>query len=72
MSSVTEHTARKARQCGSYPCRRSIEPGQRYRRHVAFPGDEGHEEGDQPWVIEECAVCAAARGEPIAGEDVSR
>lgn len=66
MARTTEHTARRRRQCGSYPCSRSIEPGQQYLRHVAFPGDEGHEEGTRPWVIEECAACAAARGEPIA------
>ena len=50
----------------------NIEPGQRYRRHVAFPGDEGNEQGTTVWVIEECSACAAARGEPITQEQIYR
>jgi hypothetical protein len=65
MAAVTEHTARKGRPCGVDTCTRSIEPGQRYLRHVAFPGDEGYEEGTRPWVIEECAACCA-RWEALA------
>ena len=68
MPSATVHTARRSRECGSYPCQRSVEPGQRYRRHVAFPGDEGHEEGTRPWVIIECRACAESRGYPITEE----
>lgn len=65
MPAATVHTARRARPCGSYPCANTIEAGQRYRRHVAFPGDDGHEEGTTPWVIVECEACASGRGEPI-------
>jgi hypothetical protein len=66
MPASTVRTARRERPCGSYPCYRTIKPGDRYRRHVAFPGDEGNEQGTRPWVIEECESCAAAYGRPIA------
>jgi hypothetical protein len=65
MPSVSVRTARKERPCGSYPCRRTIGRGERYRRHVAFPGDDGYEQGTSVWVIDECAACAQERGEPI-------
>jgi hypothetical protein len=65
MPSITVRTARKDRPCRSYPCRRLIQRGERYRRHVAFPGDDGFEQGTRPWVIDECRACAEARGEPI-------
>lgn len=70
MPSVSEHIARKARDCTSYPCRKAIEPGQRYRRHVAFPGDDGHEEGTRPWVIIECDGCI--RDRDVYGDSVRR
>jgi hypothetical protein len=65
MPSVSVRTARKDRPCRSYPCRRTIQQGERYRRYVAFPGDDGHEQGTQPWVMDECTACAQRRGEPI-------
>ncbi|MFI7608514.1 hypothetical protein ACIBTV_25640 [Micromonospora sp. NPDC049366] len=46
-----------ARWCGGYRCDRKIEAGQLYVRHVAFPGDEGWEEGTVPWVIQQCIGC---------------
>ncbi len=57
MSTVSVRTARKERPCGNYPCANSIERGDVYVRHVAFPGDDGHEEGTRPWVIDECSAC---------------
>jgi hypothetical protein len=65
MPTESIRTARKDRPCGTYPCPRYIKAGQRYRRHVAFPGDDGHEEGARPWVIDECVACAESRGFPI-------
>jgi hypothetical protein len=59
MSRATEHTARKARECGT--CTGWIKPGERYVRHVVFPGDEFYEEGTRPWVIAQCADCATRR-----------
>jgi hypothetical protein len=70
MPTVSERIARKARVCTSYPCRKEIEPGQRYRRHVAFPGDEGYEHGEGPWVIVQCDSCIRERD--IYGESVRR
>lgn len=61
MPITTERTARKTRPCGSYPCHNDIKAGDRYLRHVAFPGDEGHEEGTHPWVINECDECVTKR-----------
>lgn len=58
MSTTSERIARKPRPCGAYHCGRTIEPGQRYLRHVAFPGDDGYEEGTRPWVIDECQYCS--------------
>jgi hypothetical protein len=57
------HVARKSHPCGECLCRRTIEPGELYVRHVAFPGDDGHEEGTRPWVIRECFACANERGD---------
>lgn len=57
MSTVTEHRARTKKPCSFYWRKHVIAPGQRYRRHVAFPGDEGHEEGVTPWVLNECDTC---------------
>jgi hypothetical protein len=68
MSSTTIRTARRDRPCGSYPCENTIKAGQRYRRQVAFPGDDGHEEGTTIWVIVECEVCASGRGDPFPGD----
>lgn len=71
VAKTTEHVARKSRPCNEYPrCSNGIEPGQRYRRYVAFPGDEGHEHGERPWVFEICAGCAAAGCRPITGARV--
>lgn len=61
MSTTTAHTARKARRCGSYRCLHTIEPGEPYLRHVAFPGDDGYEEGTRPRVMEECRHCIEER-----------
>lgn len=71
MALTTEHVARKARKCDEYPpCRHGIQPGQLYRRHVAFPGDDGHEYGERPWVLEICAGCAADNYRPLTGARV--
>ncbi len=61
MSTISVHTARKARRCGSYRCPHTIEPGETYLRHVAFPGDDGYEQGDRPRVMEECRHCIEER-----------
>ena len=53
--------ARRARPCGDYLCGNEIEKGALYVRHVAFPGEEGHEYGTKPWVIEECVSCVDER-----------
>ena len=37
-----------------------IEPGQRYLRHVAFPGDDVNG-SDRPWVLRQCVACAEDR-----------
>lgn len=60
---VSLHRARTSRTCGNYPCKLSIEPGELYVRHVAFPCDDGHEDGARPWVIEDCFACADRMGE---------
>lgn len=59
---VSLHRARKQHPCESYRCPRMIEPGDLYVRHVAFPGDEGHEEGTRPLVMREAAVCVDEAG----------
>lgn len=63
MPSVKIRTARKPRTCTYYPCTREIAAGDVYVRHVAFPGDEGHEHGTRPWVISECRPCADRPGQ---------
>lgn len=68
MSTVADRIARKTHACSDYWHGHVIQPGERYRRHVAFPGDEGHEEGTRPWVLKECDACVKSRdihGEPI-------
>ena len=35
----------------------AIAPGHRYLRQVAFPGDEGLEEGTRPAVLNQCIRC---------------
>lgn len=66
MARTTEHVARKARPCDNYPpCRNGIIAGQRYRRYAYFPGDEGLEDAKRPYVLTECAGCAAAGFRPI-------
>lgn len=65
MSTTTVHTARTTGLCGIYPFDHDIETGTRYLRHVAFPGDEGHEEGTRPWVIRQCLGCAGRDMESI-------
>ncbi|GAA0550051.1 hypothetical protein GCM10010172_35140 [Paractinoplanes ferrugineus] len=64
MSSTTALTARKPHYCYSCQWRAVkgdtpiIAPGHRYFRQVAFPGDEGHEQGTQPAVLNQCIGCA--------------
>lgn len=60
---VSLRRARKAHPCGNYPCTLQIEPGELYVRHVAFPGEDGHEDGTRPWSIRECVSCADRGGE---------
>lgn len=59
---VTLHRARKQYPCESYRCDAVIEPGDLYVRHVAFPGDEGHEDGVRPLVMRESAACVNKAG----------
>ena len=44
--------------------------GERYRRYVYFPGDEGLEDAKGPRVLTMCAGCAAAGFRPITGARV--
>jgi len=37
-----------------------IQPGHRYLRHVAFPGEDAVS-GDRPWVLRECVGCACEK-----------
>lgn len=60
---VSLHRARTARPCEAYPCKLQIEAGALYVRYVAFPGDDGHEDGTRPRVVRECAACADSYGE---------
>ena len=54
-------TARKRHRCDeSWGDVHFIEPGHRYLRHVAFPGDDVNG-GDQPWVLRQCIACAEDR-----------
>lgn len=62
MPATSIPTARKPHRCGNYPCRGGIAPGELYVRHVAFPGDDGNEEGTRPWVIKQCLTCADSGG----------
>lgn len=72
MSVVQARTARKPHlctDCSWTPSLRgvaTIAPGHRYLRHVAFPGDEGHEEGTRPWALLQCVACAC-QVDPTAG-----
>lgn len=67
MSTTLARTARVPHLCDSCywsPSLRgvpTIGPGHRYLRHVAFPGDDGHEEGTRPWALVECVACACER-----------
>ncbi len=54
---ATLRTARKPRPCGSYRCDNTINRGDRFVRHVAFPGQDGHEYGTHPRVLEQCSTC---------------
>ncbi|MCU1657038.1 MAG: hypothetical protein JWO57_1694 [Pseudonocardiales bacterium] len=55
-------TARKRHRCdeASRTGLHFIEPGHRYLRHVAFPGDDVNG-SDQPWVLRVCIACAEDR-----------
>lgn len=54
-------TARKRHRCDeSWGDVHFIEPGHRYLRHVAFPGDDVNG-GDRPWVLRVCIACAEDR-----------
>ena len=53
-ATVSYRTARVERRCGT--CRGLIRPGDRYLRHVAFPGEVIT--GRRPWVAAECVSCA--------------
>ncbi|MEU0078622.1 hypothetical protein ABZY58_12050 [Micromonospora tulbaghiae] len=63
MPSTTLRTARKTRPCAfaRHNEDHNITAGDLYVRAVAFPGDEGHEEGTQPWVLRVCKACADAQ-----------
>lgn len=56
-------TARKRHRCdeASWTGLHFIEPGHRYLRHVAFPGDDVNG-SDRPWVLRQCIACAENRG----------
>jgi len=57
-------TARKGHSCSTHEnyvgCRGRIEPGEKYRRAVLFPGDINS--GTVPWVLNECQSCAEYHG----------
>ena len=51
-------TARRPFTCQGYRCHNTIEPGDDYAIHVAFPGDEVNT-GTAPWSMKICATCQA-------------
>lgn len=67
MSLTRGRTARIAHECDTCywtPSLRGVAmilPGHRYLEHVAFPGDEGFEEGRQPARMKECGTHAMER-----------
>lgn len=67
MSTVKAYTARVPHKCDTChwtPSLRGVAtilPGHRYLVHVAFPGDEGYEEGTSPARLRECATHAIER-----------
>ncbi|GGN39680.1 hypothetical protein FHR83_006666 [Actinoplanes campanulatus] len=67
MSLTRARTARVPHECDSCywtPSLRGVAtilPGHMYLEHVAFPGDEGFEEGEQPARLRECATHAIER-----------
>ena len=67
MTSVKAITARIPHLCDSChwtPGLRgvaTIDPGHRYLRHVAFPGDEGNEDSGRVVVLTECVACVWER-----------
>lgn len=66
MPSTTLRKARAVRPCAfarHWQADHTINPGDLYVRAVAFPGDEGHEEGITPWVMHVCTGCADAQVE---------
>jgi hypothetical protein len=51
-------TARKPFTCPGYRCRHTIDRGETYVVHVAFPNDETNQ-GTAPWSMKICAACQA-------------
>ncbi|MER7331615.1 MULTISPECIES: hypothetical protein [unclassified Micromonospora] len=65
MPSTTLRTARADRPCAfaRHYEDHTINAGDLYVRSVAFPGDEGHEDGTRPWAMHVCVKCADAQVE---------
>lgn len=62
MSVTTEHVARKQLSCGGVCWPGLINPGERYRRLVVFPGEECFG-GSAPEVFLTCWMCVVERAE---------
>lgn len=60
MTAAETRTARKPITCED--CRDTIEAGQQYARHVAFPGDEANADGTRPRVLRLCHACQTKYG----------
>ena len=64
MVSTCTVTARKAFRCEGYRCPRSVQVGEDYARHVAFPDDEVNQ-SHRPWVLRICQPCHTEHGAPM-------
>jgi hypothetical protein len=56
--SVAVLTARTTRVCAGATCTAGVRPGDRYQRHVIYPGEQHNEVGDRPLVYATCPACA--------------
>lgn len=57
-------TARKLHRCDGVGCGVTIQPGDEYARHVAFPGDS--DIGNEGfWVLRICPSCHTRYGQPM-------
>lgn len=65
----TVRRARKKHRCDEQRtgCPRIIQPGDRYREYVVFPGDDDVAIVDTPTRMRQCSACAAKTSNPVDG-----